>query len=217
MPDVTISPPPKFSSSDILGAPLVGGLLYTYLAGTSTPYATYTDQTGTIANANPVVLDARGEANVWLEQGVAYKFALHDALNNLIWTVDNINAAPGGGATGLFGNGTVSAPSISFLNSTGMGFYRISNNVLGVATAGANAIAIDASQNVGIDMPKMKTKRGAAKRFRVRASGSIKRARANLRHILTKKAQKRKRQLRGTTAVVAADTAAVRAMMPYAK
>jgi large subunit ribosomal protein L35 len=66
-------------------------------------------------------------------------------------------------------------------------------------------------------MPKMKTKRGAAKRFRVRASGSIKRARANLRHILTKKAQKRKRQLRGTTAVVAADTAAVRAMMPYAK
>jgi hypothetical protein len=150
MPDVTISPPAKFSSSDILGAPLVGGLLYTYLAGTSTPYATYTDQTGTIANANPVVLDARGEANVWLEQGVAYKFALHDALDNLIWTVDNINAAPGGGATGLFGNGTVAAPSISFLNSTGMGFYRISNNVLGVATAGANAMAIDASQNVGI-------------------------------------------------------------------
>lgn len=150
MPDVTISPPAKFSSSDILGAPLVDGKLYTYLAGTSTLYDTYTDSTGDIPNANPVILDGRGEANVWLEQGVAYKYALYDADDNLIWTVDNINAAPGGGATGLFGNGSVNSPSISFLNSTGMGFYRVANNVLGVATAGANAMAIDASQNVGI-------------------------------------------------------------------
>jgi hypothetical protein len=150
MPDVTISPAAKFSSSDLLGVPLVAGKLYTYLGGTSTPYATYTDSTGSISNANPVILDARGEANVWLEQGVAYKYELRDSLDNLIWTVDNINAAPGGGATGLFGNGTVAAPSISFLNSTGMGFYRISNNVLGVATAGANAMTVDASQNVGI-------------------------------------------------------------------
>ena len=66
-------------------------------------------------------------------------------------------------------------------------------------------------------MPKMKTKSGAAKRFRVQGSGGIKRAKANLRHILTKKAQKRKRQLRGTTQVSASDKAAVRAMLPYAK
>ncbi len=48
-------------------------------------------------------------------------------------------------------------------------------------------------------MPKVKTKSGAAKRFRVLGSGSIKRSRANLRHILTKKSTKRKRHLRGTT------------------
>ena len=65
-------------------------------------------------------------------------------------------------------------------------------------------------------MPKMKTKKSAAKRFKVRASGSIKRSRANLRHILTKKSTKRKRHLRGTTSVHGSDMVAVRAMLPHA-
>jgi large subunit ribosomal protein L35 len=65
-------------------------------------------------------------------------------------------------------------------------------------------------------MPKMKTKSGAAKRFKVRASGSVKRSQAFKRHILTKKTTKSKRHLRGTTAVVAADVKSVRAMLPYA-
>ena len=65
-------------------------------------------------------------------------------------------------------------------------------------------------------MPKMKTKSGAAKRFRVRGSGSIKRSSAYMRHILTKKTTKTKRQLRGTTEVHATNKASVRAMMPYA-
>lgn len=65
-------------------------------------------------------------------------------------------------------------------------------------------------------MPKMKTKSGAAKRFRVRGSGSIKRGQAFKRHILTKKTTKAKRQLRGTTAVAAGDQGSIRAMMPYA-
>jgi len=65
-------------------------------------------------------------------------------------------------------------------------------------------------------MPKMKTKSGAKKRFKVRPGGSIKRGSAFKRHILTKKTTKSKRQLRGITAVVAADQNSVRAMMPYA-
>ena len=64
-------------------------------------------------------------------------------------------------------------------------------------------------------MPKMKSKRGAAKRFKVRGSGSIKRAGAYKRHILTKKSTKRKRQLRGTTEVDQTNLAQVRAMLPY--
>lgn len=65
-------------------------------------------------------------------------------------------------------------------------------------------------------MPKMKTKSGAAKRFKVRAGGGIKRAQAFKRHILTKKTTKSKRQLRGTAEVHASNTASIRAMMPYA-
>ena len=65
-------------------------------------------------------------------------------------------------------------------------------------------------------MPKMKTKSGAKKRFRVRGSGSIKRSQAFKRHILTKKTTKSKRQLRGTAAVHSTNSASVRAMLPYA-
>jgi large subunit ribosomal protein L35 len=63
-------------------------------------------------------------------------------------------------------------------------------------------------------MPKMKTKSGAAKRFKKLGGGRFKRASANLRHILTKKSTKRKRHLRGTTGVHASDHRAVSAMMP---
>lgn len=65
-------------------------------------------------------------------------------------------------------------------------------------------------------MPKMKTKSGAKKRFKVRSSGGIKRSQAFKRHILTKKTTKSKRQLRGMEAVHASDTKQVRAMLPYA-
>ena len=65
-------------------------------------------------------------------------------------------------------------------------------------------------------MPKLQTKKSAAKRFRVNGSGGVKRSRAFLRHILTKKSTKRKRHLRGTTSVHASDKRAVKVMLPYA-
>ena len=65
-------------------------------------------------------------------------------------------------------------------------------------------------------MPKMKTKKSAAKRFIVRNSGSIKRGQAFKRHILTKKTTKSKRHLRGPVEIHAADVASVKRMMPYA-
>ena len=65
-------------------------------------------------------------------------------------------------------------------------------------------------------MPKLKTNRGAAKRFKRTAGGGFKRARSHLRHILTKKSAKRKRNLRGTTMVHASDTGLVRRMLPNA-
>ena len=65
-------------------------------------------------------------------------------------------------------------------------------------------------------MPKMKTKRAAAKRFSTTGSGKVKYKKMNLRHILTKKATKRKRNLRHSGILSEADSAKVRKqMLPY--
>ncbi len=65
-------------------------------------------------------------------------------------------------------------------------------------------------------MPKMKTNKGAAKRFRVNSKGRFKRSQSFRRHILTKKSTKRKRHLRAPSEVCAADTPMLRRMLPYA-
>jgi len=77
---------------DNYGVPLNGGLLYAYQAGSSTPLATYTDINGTVANANPIVLDASGRSatEIWLTYGFFYKFVLKDSNGVTIGTYDNI-------------------------------------------------------------------------------------------------------------------------------
>ncbi len=64
-------------------------------------------------------------------------------------------------------------------------------------------------------MPKMKTKRGAAKRFKLTGSGQIKRGKAYTSHILTKKTTKRKRNLRKSALVNCADVKGIRRILPY--
>ncbi len=64
-------------------------------------------------------------------------------------------------------------------------------------------------------MPKMKTNKGAAKRFRKTASGKFKRSHSHAAHILTKKSSKRKRNLRKGTLVHASDNVHMRRMLPY--
>jgi hypothetical protein len=88
-----LAPNPIFRAWANNGNPLVSGQLFTYAAGTTTPQATYIDSTQTTQNANPVILNSRGEATVWLNQLQYYKFVLEDSAGNLIWTADQI---PGG-------------------------------------------------------------------------------------------------------------------------
>ena len=114
---LTPNPKVQFFAAD--GTPLVGGKLYSYVAGTTTPLATYINYAGVTANTNPVILDSRGEANVWLDN-VLYKLALYDANDALIWTVDNVSAinngifsGPVAGATGTF-SGALTAASGAF-------------------------------------------------------------------------------------------------------
>ena len=105
----SLSPTPKLQFFDANGAPLAGGLLYTYEAGSTTPLVTYTDSTGVSLNTNPITLDSRGEANVWLS-GAIYKFALYTSASVLIWTVDNINGSTF--ASNATGDGTTTAFSV---------------------------------------------------------------------------------------------------------
>ena len=88
----TLTPTPKQQFLDANGNPLSGGKVYTYAAGTTTPLATYTDQGGSTPNTNPVILDSRGEAAIWLGTA-AYKFKLTTSAEAEIWTVDSIAGA----------------------------------------------------------------------------------------------------------------------------
>lgn len=78
--------------TNTVGTPLIGGFIYTYQAGSSTPLSTYTSNTGAIANSNPIVLgtDGRTPSEVWLTEGYNYKFVLTDSSNVTIATYDNI-------------------------------------------------------------------------------------------------------------------------------
>ena len=90
-----LAPVAKAKFFDNNGRPAAGYKLFTYEAGTNTKLATYTDETTGTPNTNPVVLDFRGEANVWIPPNVAYKFVFSPSTDTdpptaPIWTVDNI-------------------------------------------------------------------------------------------------------------------------------
>jgi hypothetical protein len=90
-----LSPGAKQQFFDNNGRPLVGGKLFTYQAGTNTKLATYTDASGLSQNTNPVILDYRGECNLWIPPNVPYKYVLAPATDtdpptNPIWSVDDV-------------------------------------------------------------------------------------------------------------------------------
>ena len=86
----SLTPTPKQQFFDANGSPLVAGKVYTYAGGTTTPITTYTSQAATTANTNPIILDSRGMANIWLNPTVSYKFVITDENDVLQYTTDNI-------------------------------------------------------------------------------------------------------------------------------
>jgi hypothetical protein len=84
---------PRFQFSGSTGIPLAAGLLYTYLTGTSTNAATWQNPALSVANANPVVLDGRGECVLWLDSTVTYRFVLKDSGGATQWVQDDISGA----------------------------------------------------------------------------------------------------------------------------
>jgi hypothetical protein len=141
-----LSPPPKAQFFDANGEPLVGGKVFTYAAGTTTPLATYTTSGGATANANPVILDARGEADIWYAPGVSYKVVLKTGADATIWTVDNI-AIAGSMATqnansvnitgGTIGSGVTFNGNTTGTASNVTGTVAVANGGTGGTTASA--------------------------------------------------------------------------------
>lgn len=115
MSTTTLSPELRKRYFDANGLPLSGGLLYSYQAGTTTPQATFTDQGGLTPNANPIVLDANGYADMWLDPTLSYKFALYDSSSVLQWTVDNVVGQLTADAVGTstIQDGAVTGPKIA--------------------------------------------------------------------------------------------------------
>lgn len=144
-----LSPSPKAQFFDANGNPLVGGKVFTYQAGTTTPLATYTTAAGSTPNANPVILDARGEADIWYAPGVSYKIILKTSTDQTIWTVDNV-AMSGSMATqnsnnvnitgGTIGSGVTFNGNTSGTASNVTGTVAVANGGTGATTA-ANARA----------------------------------------------------------------------------
>lgn len=144
-----LTPQPKTQFVSAAGVPLSGGKVYTYAAGTTTPQATYTDSTGATPNPNPVILDSRGEASIWLGSAT-YKFKLTDANNVEIWTVDYISAPTSGVSPILSGNVTIDSdtagPALK-ITQTGTGpVLRVQDS----ADPDATPFIIDTNGNLGL-------------------------------------------------------------------
>ena len=143
-----LAPVEKFRAWDNNGAPLVGGKVYTYSAGTSTPVATYTDSTAGTPNANPVILNNRGECDIWLIPNTGYKFVLQDSAGNQIWSVDSVYNSQ---LITLFGGVDTGQPNAYVLTFTanfsgytnGTVIYWVpSNNNTGASTINVNGIGV---------------------------------------------------------------------------
>lgn len=91
-----LAPQIKFRYTDDNGNPLAGGKVFTYISGTSTPLETWSDPSGTL-NTNPVILDSRGEADIYLVVGKGYKFVVKSAADVTIETIEGIyGSSPAG-------------------------------------------------------------------------------------------------------------------------
>ena len=130
----------QFFTND--GVPLSGGLLYTYLAGTSTPATTYTSSNGITALANPIILDAAGRVptgEIWLTDGISYKFVLKDSTGALIATWDGLSGINSNFIAFTAQEETATATAGQTVFNTTINYIPATNN-LAVFVNGSNQI-----------------------------------------------------------------------------
>jgi len=145
-----ISPFAFFQVLDDNGDPLAGGKLETFEAGTSVPKQTFTSADESTANANPIILDAAGRADVWLESG-SYKFVLTTSEDVSVATVDDIT----GGASDVYASGIIDISTntninASFLNLVVNCTGTITLSLLDVSTAEEGFIFVVRNSGSGV-------------------------------------------------------------------
>jgi hypothetical protein len=139
-----LAPQPKAQFFDANGSPLVGGKVYTYAAGTTTPLQTYTSASGVTPNTNPVILDSRGECDLWFSTATSYKVVLENAAGALQWTVDNI-ATYGTIASQNSNNVAITGGTITGTTITGV---TITGDISGNAGTVTNGVYLNATQTL---------------------------------------------------------------------
>lgn len=98
----------RFVDSD--GNALAGGKIWTYAAGTTTPKATYTDYTAVANNTNPIILNANGEADIWLASSF-YKFVVMNSSDVVQYTVDQVSSVGASTDDGTYASGQITLPN----------------------------------------------------------------------------------------------------------
>ena len=126
-----VTPYPVFQGFGDDGDPLGGGLFYAFVAGTSTPLATYSDVGLTTPQTHPIVLNAAGRATIFLTPATSYKLVLKTSAGVSVWSQDNVTVAA---ATGIVT--TIIAGSGVSITSTG-------------ATAGTGDVTISVASSTG--------------------------------------------------------------------
>ena len=151
---MNLAPLPIQKFFDNNGRPLDRGQLFTYVSGTTTKIATYTDSSGGASNTNPIVLDFRGECRIWIDPTKSYTFVLaprtdSDPPTNPFWTVNDITAAPF-----AFDNAAVDTGSV---NNIALAIPQISSPVaftrIVFKAANTNTSAVTISINGGTAKP----------------------------------------------------------------
>jgi hypothetical protein len=135
----------------IVQLPAAGYRLFTYDAGTTNPRTTWSNAGETVANANPIILDANGQAQIFYRGN--YKLELRQPVaigGAVLWTVDNFNVPDPSASTSIqFANGTAATPSIRFAQATSSGLFSPAANVVAMSVSGLETMRW-AAGNVGI-------------------------------------------------------------------
>lgn len=152
MTTVAASPFVKAQFFDSNGNPLSGGLLNTYAAGGLTPQTTYTSATGTAANTNPIVLDAAGRCDIFLDVTLSYHLVLTDSTGlTTIFDEDNIEAA--GGISTLTSTAITTALGYTPYNAANPNNYISTNQTItlsGPVTGSGTTAITTALANTGV-------------------------------------------------------------------